>query len=94
MQDRHKFALLKRLEQVDEFGCTVIRKNELRTWWEQERLTSKIYKELDENWQRINDEIPLLVGDGDGVITLIYGQGLSVTADKEEQWFVPLATWY
>jgi len=84
MLTRHLNELLSRLDRVADIGCAEIRKVELLLWYGQERLTTKIWRDLSEKWEEMEQGAPLLVGEADGVWTLIWGEGLKTT---HEAWF-------
>jgi hypothetical protein len=71
-------------------GCATIRKTELLVWFDQQRVTVNIWRDLQEKWAEILEtkgkkpDIPLLVGDAEGMWTFVWGEGLTVTADS---WF-------
>jgi hypothetical protein len=90
MLTRHTNELMSRFEQVVDIGCCTIRKNELLVWFTQERVTVNIWRDLQDKWdeiletQREKTDVPLLVGDSEGVYTFVWGEGL-VTSDSS--WF-------
>lgn len=90
MLSRHANELMYRLEQVVDIGCATVRKHELLVWFDQERVTVNIWRDIQEKWSEILEtqeekpDIPLLVGDADGVWTFVWGEGLMVSADS---WF-------
>ena len=93
MLSRHTNELLSRLEQVADIGCAVIRKKELLYWYGQERQTLGIWRDLQEKWDELLEtidefDIPLLVGEADGVWTFAWGEGLKVT---QKSWFKDVA---
>ena len=90
MLPRYSNELNARLEQVADIGCVVIRKAELLRWHEKERLTKSVWKNVYDKWLKIEEDNPLLVGDGEGIITLIDGQGLITTADG---WWNDMRKW-
>jgi len=85
MLPRHANELLRELENVVNVGCAVVNRNLLLHWYAQQRLTVSIWRDIQEKWQEVldqavsvqNKDVPLLAGEGDGVITFIYGEGLT-----------------
>jgi|SRR5580658_1445045 hypothetical protein len=92
MLTRHTNELMSRLEQVVDIGCCTIRKNELLIWFDQDRVTVNIWRDLQDKWDEILEtqeekpDIPLLVGDAEGVWTFVWGEGLVASA-KDDPWF-------
>lgn len=89
MLPRHTNELLGHLENVADVGCAVIRRDLLLHWYGQQRLTVNIWRDLKERWQEVLDQMtgentptaPLYVGEAEGVITLIWGEGLTTNGD-------------
>ena len=86
MLSRHTNELCLRLERVVDIGCAEIRKSELLLWYGQERLTASIWRDVQEKWIEIADNVPLLVGNADGVWVLVWGEGLTAP-NEDEAWF-------
>lgn len=88
MITRHQNELLSRLEQVTDIGYAVIRKPELLLWYDQERVTKNIWRDIYEKWLEVgsddSDKHPLLIADAEGVWTLIWGEGLTPASNA---WF-------
>ena len=82
MLTRHRDELLKRLERVDDLGSCEIRYSELKLWYGRERLTKTVWADLLDRWAEVSEDSQLLVGPGEGIITLIYSDGLVVSADS------------
>ncbi len=86
MITRHINELLTRLERVEDVGCVKIRRNELLAWYDQERLTVTIWRDIHERWEEISEK-PLFVGgveEGAEPIVFIWGDGLK---DSRRSWF-------
>jgi len=94
MLPRHANELLSRFERIADVGCVVIRKPELLYWYNQERQTVGIWRDIQEKWEEILEQIgeshdvPLLVGESDGAWTFAWGEGLTAT---ESSWFKDVA---
>jgi hypothetical protein len=78
------------LEETADVGCSVIRRNLLLHWYGQQRLTVGIWRDILEKWTEVleqsvveNKSTPLLAAEGDGIVTLIFGQGLT----SDGTWF-------
>lgn len=90
MLTRHTNALIERLEEVSDIGCAVIRKQELLRWHDKEKLMKSVWKSVHDKWLEIDDEDPLYIGDGDGFVVLVYGEGLTA---KEKSWLKDIREW-
>jgi hypothetical protein len=90
MFTRHMNELNARLEQVADVGCAVVRKQELLRWHDKEKLMKSVWKSVHDKWIEIDAEAPLLIGDGDGIVTLAFGAGLKPTS---ESWFKDIRQW-
>jgi hypothetical protein len=94
MLPRHANELLSLLEQVADVGSAVVRKQRLLQCYGQERQTVGIWRDIQEKWEETLDQfgagkdVPLLVGDGDGVWTFAWGEGLILT---DKSWFKDVA---
>jgi hypothetical protein len=92
MLTRHTNELMFRLETVADIGCCTIRKAELLTWYDQDRVTVTIWRDLQDKWHEIleaaqeKNDVPLLVGDSEGLYAFVWGKGL-VPSDKQDPWF-------
>ena len=91
MLTRHTNELLFRLETAADIGCCTIRKAELLTWYDQDRVTVSIWRDLQDKWQEIleaaeESEVPLLVGESEGVYAFVWGEGLIPSASRDP-WF-------
>lgn len=90
MLPRHANQLLNSLERVADIGCTEITNNQLLHWYSQERITVGIWRDIQEKWEEIleyigeDTDVPLLVGESDGVWIFAWGEGLKETP---ESWF-------
>ena len=91
MLPRHKNELLTRLERVNELGSCEIRIAELKLWYDRERITKSVWADVLEKWEDVgNDDAYLLIGQGEGIYSLIYNDGITVS---EESWWKDLRTW-
>lgn len=91
MKNRHRYELLARLERVAELGSCEIRYAELRRWFERERITRSIWSDILDYWDELCDEeASLLVGEGEGLVTLLYNDGLTPSTDS---WWKDLRNW-
>jgi hypothetical protein len=91
MLPRHRDLLLTRLERVNDLGSCEIRHEELKLWYDRERLTKSIWMDFLERWAEVcGDETQLLVGQGDGIYSFIYNDGLTVS---ESSWWNDVRTW-
>lgn len=91
MQTRHKHELMTRLERVNELGSCEIRLTELKLWYDRERITKTVWADILEKWEEVgNDDTQLLIGQGEGIYSIIYNDGLTVS---EESWWKPLQSW-
>ena len=95
MLPRHANVLLGELENVANVGRAVLNRNLLIHWYDQQRLTVSIWCDIQEKWQEVldnntlpNKDVPLFVGEGDGTVTLIYGEGLAT----DSTWFKDIST--
>src|SRR5579862_9921072 len=92
MLPRYANELLTRLERVVQIGCAEVRKQELLWWYDQERVTVSIWRDIQQKWQdellgdKLGwepDDAPLLVGyDGEGRYVLVWGEGLSRSEER------------
>lgn len=99
MLPRHSNDLLKHLEDVAEYGCTVITKRKLIYWYGQQRLTVSIWRDIQEKWGEIlesipggDTKIPLFAAGGNGNdthVTLVWGEGLT----SNGKWLKPISDW-
>lgn len=76
---RHTNELLSRLERILDIGCAEIRNYELLMWYEQDRVTVSIWRDIADRWEELTDESPLFVGRSDGVWVLVWGAGLTAS---------------
>ena len=91
MLTRHRDELLRRLERVNDLGSCELRYAELRLWYDRERLTKKVWADILDLWAEIGEDgTELLVGPGEGMVTLLYNDGLTVSADS---WWKNLRSW-
>jgi hypothetical protein len=95
MLTRHLNELFTRLERVVDSGAIEIRKNELLYWYDQDRFTVGVWRDVQAKWEELLEQLgeksdtPLLVGDADGVWTFVWGEGLIPT---EKAWFKDVRT--
>ena len=88
MDRRYKDILQSRFDDLEDKGFTVVTPDELKRWYERERITKTVWQDIEERWKERDDETPVMVGDNPGGWTLIYARGL--TAEKNA-WFRPIA---
>lgn len=83
---RHMNELLNRLESVCHVGFCKIYKNELLLWYDQDRLTVNIWRDVEEKWAEIAKEPLFVAGVSDNADCLIFiwGEGLS---DSDKSWY-------
>lgn len=96
---RHENALLSRLESVIDKGYTNISATELLIWYNQERLTVNIWRDIADKWYnvlettahlRVDAKItPLLIANRSVDYVLIWGYGLTCS---DESWFKDIRT--
>ena len=91
MLPRHANELLSRLERVADIGCAEVRNGELLWWYDQDRLTIGIWRDIEEKWQEVLEkcgeqdrDTPLLVAEAHGLWVFIWGQGLTTS---QKSWF-------
>jgi hypothetical protein len=83
MLKRHSYELLSRLERAADVGCAEIFNSELLRWYDQQKVTRNIWRDIHDNWIDLGEEgTPLLVGWSDDRWVLISGTGLTVSADS------------
>ena len=95
MLPRHANVLLAHLEETADVGCSVVRRNLLLHWYGQRRLTVGIWRDVQERWLEVleqaaridNKAAPLFAAEGDGVVTFIWGEGLT----SDGTWLKPVA---
>lgn len=88
MLPRHKSEMLTRLETLQELGACQIRIAELKRWYGRERLTKGVWVDLLENWEEISKgDGGIFIGQGDGIYTLIYSNGLTIS---DKSWWVDI----
>jgi hypothetical protein len=91
MITRHTYELLSRLERAHDHGCAEIRKDELKRWYDVDRVGKRTWRDISERWQEIAGDAPLLIGDGEGVWTLIHGVGLTTSLLS---WYKDIREWH
>ncbi|MGD9615762.1 MAG: hypothetical protein AB7H90_24220 [Alphaproteobacteria bacterium] len=79
---RHTNELLSRLERVLDIGCAEIRNHELLLWYDQQRVTVNIWRDIADRWEELTDEAPLLVGWSEGVWVFVWGHGLTTSKNS------------
>ena len=84
MLSRHTNELYRRLERIADIGVVEIRKTELLLWYDQERVTVNIWRDLEDKWNEVDPGVSLLVGEAEGVWTFAYGKGMTCS---EDSWF-------
>jgi len=89
MLTRHEGEVTSFLRSVHDQGCGTVRANVLKGWFGLNNASKTIWREILERWRDIS-EVPLLVGQGDGVFSFAYGEGLKV---EEGAWFHDIESW-
>jgi len=85
MLTRHSNELSLRLERVADIGCAEIANHELLRWYEQQKVTRNIWRDIHDKWIDIGeDNSTLLVGWSDDRWVLVEGTGL--TASPSSWW--------
>jgi hypothetical protein len=91
MLARHTNELMLRLDQVADIGFAHIRSSELLTWYEKERITVSIWRDILAKWEELLEEwsedernSPLLVGEPVGGYSFIWGNGLTTS---KKSWY-------
>lgn len=94
MLSRHTNELMNRLDRVLTRGFTEILKAELLQWYNQEKLSIGIWRDLADKWSETlvqngwgASEVKLFAGKDDETFVLIWGEGLTASP---ESWFCPL----
>ncbi len=107
MHTRHMNELMLRLERVADVGVAEIRRNELMKWFDKDRLTIGAWSEVNEKWTEVLvtegyteteiKEIPLFVGESDGVFVFVYGARLDFDSEYQggevDPWLLPISEW-
>ena len=97
---RHEANLMNRLDQVADVGFTHITKNELRAWYDAQRIGVNVWRDILEKWTEVIQSIdkhleqeekgcPIFCAETEGGYTFIWGQGLTAKAS----WFQNLKDW-
>lgn len=94
MQPRHLASLLNRLDRVIDNGCVEITPVELLLWFNQERMTHTVWRDIYNHWISMTADVKhiksdemtqkLLVGSSDVSYVIIWGNGLKTS---ENSWF-------
>lgn len=80
MLKRHLHELQYRLERAADVGCAEIFNSELLRWYDQQRVTKNVWRDIYDNWLELGEEdTPLLVGWSGDRWVLISGEGLTVS---------------
>jgi hypothetical protein len=87
MLSRHTNELYRRLERVADRGTAEIQAAEIKRWYNQERITVNIWRDMEDKWHDIDPDHPLLVAEAGEFFVFAYGQGLTCSDDA---WFKPL----
>ncbi len=60
MKIEHRQELRRRLEQLYYMGYTVMEEWELRLWWNRERVTKNVWRDIVDTWVEVaEEEMPL-----------------------------------
>lgn len=79
MLTRHSNELLLRLERAEDVGCAEIANHELLRWYDQQKVTRNIWRDIHDKWLDIAEGDPtLLVGWSDDRWVFVLGTGLTV----------------
>lgn len=82
MLTRHLNELLLRLERVADVGCAEIGNHELLRWYDQQRVSRNIWRDIHDKWLDVTDEDrKLLVGWSADRWVLVEGTGLTHSND-------------
>jgi hypothetical protein len=80
MLKRHSHELLSRLERAADVGCAEIFNSELLRWYDQQKVTRNVWRDLHDNWLELGEEeTPLFVGWSGDRWVLIAGAGLTAS---------------
>lgn len=98
---RHEALLMNRLDQVTDIGCAHITKNELKAWYDAERIGISVWRDINEKWIELVQSIdkrlapedknsPLFCGQTENGYTFIWGRGLQ---SNKKAFFQDLKDW-
>ena len=92
MLNRHSNELFSRLERIDTVGVTEIRKSEIRLWYQQDRISKGIWRDILDKWTEIDSDKQnkVMVGEADDTYVFVWGQGLS-EVKKGKAWLKNLS---
>ena len=90
MQNRHLNAVMVALEAVRDLGFVEIRKSSLRTWYERERITKPVWRDIIQKWEDLGEASQLFLADLEGSFVIIDGNGLQSSSDAR---FQPINGW-
>ena len=88
MHIHHSYELSNRLDRIVTVGVSEIRKSELLLWYDQERVSKGIWRDILEKWVLVQPEKQnkVMVGIEDDTYVFIWAQGLS-EVKKGGAWF-------
>jgi hypothetical protein len=83
MLTRHSNELSMRLERVADVGCAEIANHELVRWYDQQKVTRNIWRDIHDKWlDTAEKDATLLVGWSDDRWVFVEGTGLTVSASS------------
>lgn len=76
MKAHHRYELTNRLERLEATGSMRIERDELLTWYDQDRVTVKIWRDIKARWEEIAGEgEKILIWEGHGFFQMLYTEG-------------------
>lgn len=82
MIKRHEAALMDVLEQLDQVGWAEVEWWKIYLWYDAERLTKRIYRDLRDRFLESGDEVDLHMYPGNQSLLLVKGDELTALATK------------
>jgi len=79
------------LERVADVGCAEISFNEMMFWFDADRFTVTIWRDIAQKWEELlantrtmadKKHVPLLVGESQPGYVLVWGEGLTTSKDS------------
>jgi hypothetical protein len=82
MLTHHSAELFAKFDELSEFGVTTITPTKLLLWYDRDRITVAIWRDLAVKWSSYLEDsedegTPLLVGENEGSYALVWGAGLT-----------------
>lgn len=93
MQNRHLNEMMRRLENVADFGYEEFYHVEIRRWYNIDRINKNTWRDIRQKWQEITDENDtpkLLCGENPGYYLFVHGIGLISDESSEKEWLRPI----